>query len=117
MGTTAVPPDAAEWTSKHGRAPGCDGLAGQLALVAGGTPLGILTIDGEEVGITPGRGASTTLAAEDERTMLQLLGGELHPVVARLQARASIDGDNRFGLRVLLGLQGGSPWTGLAPRS
>jgi hypothetical protein len=57
------------------------------------------------------------LRAEDQVTLIQLLGGELHPMVARLQQCAVIEGDSRIALRILLALQAGSPWTGLAPRS
>ena len=74
MTTTATPPlePAAEWTNKRGRAPGCNGLAGQMGLIAGDARLGVLTVDGEDVGITPGGEASTSLTAEDQHTLLQL---------------------------------------------
>lgn len=116
--TTALPGEAAaEWTRMRGRAPGLDGLEGQMRLIVNDSPVGLLNVAGEEVEIAPEGASSASLIADNEQTLLQLLGGELHPVVARLQERARVEGDTRFALRVLLGLQAGSPWTGLAPRS
>jgi hypothetical protein len=78
-------------------------------------PVGVLKVEGSAVEIAPDGEAETLLRANDQATLVQLLGGDLHPVVARLQGRAAVEGDTRFALRVLLGLQAGSPWTGLVP--
>lgn len=118
MAATTGPLEAsAEWTKRRGRAPGLEGLAGRLRLEVGDEVFGDLSIRDGAVEIVPDADAPATLVTNDERTMLQLLGGELHPIVASLQKRGRVEGDVRFSLRVLLGLQAGSPWTGVAPRS
>jgi hypothetical protein len=88
-----------------------------MRLMVGDDACGFLKVSNGDVAIGPDGEAETTLIAEDQPTLVQLLGGDLQPVVARLQGRAKVDGDVRFALRVLFGLQAGSPWTGLVPRS
>jgi hypothetical protein len=80
-------------------------------------PVGLLTIERGVVEILPDCEAGAVLRAEDHTTLIQLLGGELHPIVARLQQCIVIEGDSRLALRILLALQAGSPWTGVMPRS
>jgi hypothetical protein len=102
---------------KHGPAVGTHGLAGNLRLRAADAPLGVLKVADGAVEIAPEGETAVTLAADTPSTLTQLLGGELHPIVARLQGRVEVDGDVAFAIRVLLGLRAGSPWTGLVPRT
>jgi hypothetical protein len=107
----------ADWISKSGPAPGIEGLAGKLRLIIADAPIGLLTVERGAVEILPDCDAPAVLRVEDQVTLIQLLGGELHPMVARLQQCVVIEGDSRLALRILLALQAGSPWTGLAPRN
>jgi hypothetical protein len=88
-----------------------------MRLMIGDAPVGVLKVERGGAKILPGGDAPAVLRAQDQTTLVQLLGGELHPVVARLQQRAALEGDPRVGLRILLALQAGSPWTGLAQKS
>jgi hypothetical protein len=99
-----------DWTAKKGPAEGLHGLWGKLRLVAASGTVGVLTIEDGEVHIEPRSEASTVLSTDSVATMVALLSGELHPVVARLQGRAWMEGDASMGLRILLGLRAGSPW-------
>jgi hypothetical protein len=105
------------WTAVKGRADELHGLWGKFRLVADGTTVGLLNVEDGEVRIDPHGEASNVLATDTLATLLALLGGELHPVVARLQGRAWIEGDSGLGLRILLGLRAGSPWRGLSTES
>ena len=102
-----LPPD---WTTKNGRAEALEGLWGKLRLVAAGATIGVLKVADGEVEIEPQGSASTALETDTLATLVSLLAGELHPIVARLQGRAWIVGDPALGLRVLLGLRAASPW-------
>ena len=106
-----------EWTTRSGPAPGVEGLAGKLRLMIADAPVGLLTVERGAAEILPDCDAACVLRAKDQATLIQLLGGELHPIVARLQQCAVIEGDSRLALRILLALQAGSPLTGLIPRS
>ena len=106
-----------DWTIRSGPAPGVEGLVGRLRLMIADEPVGMLTVERGVVEILPDSDATCVLRAKDQATLIQLLGGDLHPMVARLQQCAVIEGDSRLALRILLALQAGSPWSGLAPRS
>ena len=106
-----------DWTIRSGPAPGVEGLVGRLRLMIADEPVGLLAVERGAVEILPDSAATAVLRTKDQETLIQLLGGELHPMVARLQQCAVIEGDSRLALRILLALQAGSPWTGLAPRS
>ena len=106
-----------EWPTKSGPAPGVEGLAGKLRLMIADAPVGLLAVERGVVEICPDCEAPAVVRVEDQATLIQLLGGELHPMVARLQQCLVIEGDSRLALRILLALQAGSPWTGLVPRS
>jgi hypothetical protein len=67
--------------------------------------------------IDPDGEADATLDADTLQTLVGLLGGEVHPIVARLQNRVRVEGDVALIVRVFLGLQAGSPWSGLLPGS
>ena len=106
-----------DWIVRSGPAPGVEGLAGKLRLMIADEPVGLLTLERGAVEILPDCDAPAVLRAEDKATLIQLLGGELHPVVASLQQCAVIEGDSRLAFRILLSLQAGSPWSGIVPRS
>jgi hypothetical protein len=43
---------------------------------------------------------------------MELLRGDLPPIVAHLQGRLRFEGDAALALKVLFGLQENSPWAG-----
>ena len=83
----------------------------------GDTPVGVLKVERGTVEILPDGDAAAVVRAIDQASLMQLLGGKLHPVVARLQQRAIAEGDVGLALRILLGLRAGSPWSSGAARS
>jgi putative sterol carrier protein len=71
----------------------------------------MLVEDGGAVRIVDDSEAATALIALDSHeTLAGLLRGDLPPFVAHLQGRLRFEGDADLALRVLLGLQEGSPW-------
>jgi hypothetical protein len=109
----------ADWMARRGPAPGLGTLAGRIGLRVANAHIAALTVGDAMAEISPGGepvgGASVN--ADSLATLVALLGGELHPIVARLQNRISVDGDAAFIIRVCLGLRAGSPWSGLVSRS
>jgi|KBSMisStaDraftv2_1062788.scaffolds.fasta_scaffold504861_2 hypothetical protein len=113
-GVDDMPPD---WLSRDGQAAGVEGLSGKIRLNVGDTIVGCLEIcPAGMVKIVQGGEAQAFLIADTPQTLAGLLGGEKHPVVARLQGRISTGGDTAFVIRTFLGLQAGSPWSGLVPK-
>jgi hypothetical protein len=99
MGETSAssgPVDPGKWASVRGHAPGLSGLCGRILLRVGGATAGVLQ--------TP-------------ETLLRMLAGEHAPMVSMLQGRVRSEGDHPFVLRVLFGLQSGSPWRADTPAS
>ena len=82
------------WAGRRGWAAGLEDISGQLRLQVAGAAAGVLTVDSQQ-------------------TLLGVLGGEVHPFVAFLQGRLHLQGDRPLGLRIMFGLQAGSPWSGL----
>jgi hypothetical protein len=109
----------ADWMSRRGPAPGLGRLAGPVGLRVANTHIGTLKVGGAsaEIAADGQLEGHAALNADSLTTLVALLGGELHPIVARLQNRVSVDGDAAFIIRVLLGLRAGSPWSGLVSRS
>jgi hypothetical protein len=108
---------AQDWPSRHGQAIGIEGLSGRIRLNIGDTTIGRLTVaPNGSVEIQPDGEAEASVTADTPQTLVGLLGGERHPVVARLQGRISIGGDVGLFIRAFLGLQAGSPWSGLVPK-
>jgi putative sterol carrier protein len=94
-----------------GKAPGLTGLSGKLRLQVGETTAGMLQIEPSgAIEITQDGEAATLLAVDTQETLEALLRGELNPIVAHLQDRLRVEGDAALALRVLFGLQAGSPW-------
>jgi len=111
---TGVAPD---WPSRRGHAAGVEGLSGQIRLNIGDTIIGCLKVSPDgTVEIVPDGEAQAFLIADTPQTLVGLLGGEKHPIVARLQGRISTEGDVSLVIRTFFGLQAGSPWSGLVAR-
>lgn len=106
-----------DWISRRGPGSGLSGLAGHIRLQVAGADAGVLKIANSEAEIGPEGEADATLNADTLPTLLGLLAGEVHPFVARLQNRISVEGDLALLVRVLLGLQAESPWSDLRPGS
>ena len=100
------------WTSVCGCAPGLAGLSCRLELYVASAAAGVMLVEeGGEVRIVDDSEAATALIALDSHeTLVGLLRGDLPPFVAYLQGRLRFEGDADLALRVLLGLQEGSPW-------
>jgi putative sterol carrier protein len=98
--------------SVHGEAPGLKGVSGRLRLQVGDTPAGVLRIEpGGTVAIAADGDASALLGTDSVATLEGLLRGELNPIVAMLRDRLWVTGDVALVVRVLFGLQAGSPWS------
>jgi hypothetical protein len=96
-----------------GHAQGLAGVKGRLLVRVGGTPLGVLHVDGSEVQFAPGDGKAEAAVAFKERVdLVHMLRGELNPVVALLQDRLSVGGDAALAARIILGLRAGSSFKG-----
>jgi hypothetical protein len=113
---SSAPAIAADWVSRSGPAEGVTNLTARIRLQVGEEPVGVLQVAGGAVAIGSDGEAAGSVRADTLQTLVGLLGGEVHPIVARLQNRVRVDGDVPLILRVFLGLQAGSPWSGLAPR-
>jgi|WetSurMetagenome_2_1015567.scaffolds.fasta_scaffold331740_2 putative sterol carrier protein len=105
------------WTERKGQAAGLTDLAGDMRLEVADRPVGVLHVDHGQVAIEASGDASALLAVDSEATLKGVLGGEVHPFVANLQGRLRIEGDRPLALRIVFGLQAGSPWSGLVSRS
>lgn len=110
----AIPPD---WISRRGPGSGLAGLAARIRLEVAGADAGVLQVANGVAEIGPEGEADATLNADTLPTLLGLLAGEVHPFVARLQNRVSVEGDLSLLVRVFLGLQADSPWSDLRPGS
>ena len=114
---SSAPDIPADWTSRHGPGSGLAGLTGRILLRVAGTDAGVLKVANGEAEIGPDGEADATLNADTLPTLVGLLAGKVHPVVARLQNRVSVEGDSALTIRVFLGLQADSPWSDLLPRN
>ena len=112
MGNTSTELPA-DWTGRRGPAAGAGGLSGRIRLGVGRNTIGCLKIDDGTAEILSGGPSEASLTADTPETLVGLLGGDKHPVVARLQGRIVTTGDTGLVIRVFLGLQAGSPWSGL----
>jgi hypothetical protein len=98
--------------SVRGEAPGLKGLSGRLRLQVGDTPAGVLRIEPSgRVAIVANGDVPALLGADSVETLEDLLRGELNPIVAYLRDRLWVAGDVGLIVRVLFGLQAGSPWS------
>src|SRR3954464_15810481 len=94
-------------------APGLAGLYGRLRFTVAGKPVATLVVEGIYVALGPDiHGPAEAIAVcSDDETMWKLLRGQLNPFIASMLHQARLSGDRGFGTRVILGLQGGSPFT------
>jgi hypothetical protein len=91
--------------------PGLRGITGRLRLQVADIPSGVLQVEpGGAVQIVNDGSADAVLTVDTAATLTALLQGELSPIVAHLQDRLQVEGDAALALRVLFGLQAGSPW-------
>lgn len=102
-----------DWSARRGPAPGVTGLEGRIRLCVDETTVGCLEVANGMVAILPDGEDDASLIADSPQLLVGLLGGESHPLVARLQGCISVAGDVALVLRVFLGLQAGSPWSGI----
>jgi hypothetical protein len=112
--STGIP---ADWASRRGPAAGVADLRARIRLAAAGSTVGVLKVEDGGVEIVPDSDAVATVTADTLETLVGLLGGEVQPVVARLQGRVLPEGDVGLVIRVFFGLRAGSPWSGLVARS
>jgi hypothetical protein len=82
-----------------------------------GQPAGLLHIANGKGSILAQGDAPATASFDSEATLKRVLGGALHPIVARLQRRLDVEGDAALVLKILMGLQAQSPWTGLVHKA
>jgi hypothetical protein len=110
--TTSPPPSAGpRWTTGQGRAPGLAGLAGRVRLHVDDEPAGVLLVDDSgDVWVAHDGEAGCMIFTDTHETLEELLRGDLPPMVAHLQGRLKFEGDVAHAIRVLFGLQAGSPW-------
>ena len=113
---SSAPAIPSDWNSRSGPANGVTDLTARIRLQAGEEQVGVLKVAGGAAAIGPDSNSDGSISADTLLTLVGLLGGEVHPIVARLQNRVRVDGDVPLILRVFLGLQAGSPWSGLVPR-
>ena len=109
----AIPQD---WNSRRGPASGLEGLEARIRLRVADADVGVLKVANGAAEIGPDGEADAAVNTDTLQTLVGLLGGEDHPIVVRLQNRVHVEGDAAKTLRVFLGLQAGSPWSGLVPR-
>jgi putative sterol carrier protein len=82
-----------------------------MELYVASAPAGVMLVEESgEVWIGKDGKALALIATDTDDTLLELLRGELPPVVAHLQGRLRFEGDAALALRVLFGLQENSPW-------
>ncbi len=106
------------WTEVRGHAPGLEGVPCRVEVRIAGEPAGVLRVEenGDVSVVDKGRTAAL-LSLDTRETLMELLRGDLPPIVAHLQGRLRFEGDGDLALRVLFGLQQGSPWASAEPRS
>jgi hypothetical protein len=115
MGTTHEKSEAPSYGIREtrGHAPGLEGITGRLRIELGGKLFGVLAVNDGEVDFVLGDGeAGTVVYVRSRADLVDFLQGELNPVVALLQGRLSVEGDQELASRIILGLQEGSPFHG-----
>jgi hypothetical protein len=106
----------AGWRSVKGRAAGLEGISGRIAFKVGAEPAGVFEIDDDgSVAAAEGGDAQAVIDVDSQETLAGLLRGETPPIVAWLQGRLHVEGDAGLAVRVLFGLQAGSPWAAAKP--
>jgi len=98
------------WPGKT--APGLAGVYGRLRVTVAGKPVATLVVQGEYVALIPDTSgpADANLLCADDEVFRKLLRGELNPFIASMRRWARLSGDRGFGVRVIFGLEAGSPF-------
>jgi putative sterol carrier protein len=111
MAVTPIESASAHWTSIRGMATGLAGISGCMELHVADVSAGLMLIaESGEVCIAEDGEAVALIATDSHETLIDLLSGDLPPIVAHLQGRLRFEGDAALALRVLFGLQESSPW-------
>jgi hypothetical protein len=111
VATSTTPAASLHWSAVRGRAPGLAGVRGRMHLHVDSVPAGVMLVEENgEVWIVKEGEAGTLCAVDTHETLQELLSGSLPPIVAHLQGRLRFEGDAELALRILFGLQAGSPW-------
>jgi hypothetical protein len=111
MAVTSVEAASAPWAAIRGKSPGLAGLCGCMELNVANAPAGLMLVEESgEVWIADNGEACALIATDTHDTLVELLRGDLPPIVAHLQGRLRFEGDAALALRVLFGLQEESPW-------
>ena len=91
-------------------APGLAGIVGRMRLMVGDQPLGVLAVDDGRVKLAPdGPPVDVTLVCKSRDLLINLLRGQLNPVIMALQAEGKLHGDRERGVKILYGLRGDNP--------
>ena len=114
MTVTSAESVTAHWTSVRGSVPGLAGLSGCMELHVASAPAGLMLVEASgDVWIAKDGEAVALIDTDCEETLMELLRGDLPPIVAHLQGRLRFEGDAALALRLLFGLQENSPWAAL----
>jgi putative sterol carrier protein len=85
-----------------------------MELAIASAPAGLMLVEENgDVWIGEDGQAVALIDTDSEETLIELLRGDLPPIVAHLQGRLRFEGDAALALRVLFGLQENSPWATL----
>jgi hypothetical protein len=93
--------------------PALIGVDGRLLLEVEGAPVTLLQIAGghaQIAGHAEAESPDASIDFSDAQTLMDVLGGELNPVVAALQGRMSITGNRLLATKALLGLPADKPF-------
>jgi len=102
-------------------APGLAGVEGLLLLELEGNPLATLRIDNGHAQLARDTRTADAAAADavadfsEEQALIEVLSGELNPVVAILQGRMHVSGNHIFATKTVLGLQVDKPFGSSKP--
>ena len=111
MALTSAEAASGHWASIRGTSPGRAGLCGCMELHVASSPAGLMLVEETgEIWIGENGVACALIATDSHDTLIELLRGDLPPIVAHLQGRLRFEGDAALALRVLFGLQEESPW-------
>jgi hypothetical protein len=95
----------------EGEAPGLAGIVGRMRLMVGDQALGVLVIDNGRVKLVPdGPPVDVTAVCKSRDLLIQLLRGQLNPILMALRAEGRLHGDRERGVKIVYGLRGENPF-------
>jgi len=95
----------------EGEAPGLAGVVGRMRLMVGDQALGVLVVDNGHVKLTPDEPpVDVTAVCKSRDLLIELLRGQLNPVLMALQAKGRLHGDRARGVKIVYGLRGENPF-------